>query len=199
MVCSRKSLRTRVPMKDRCSFMLFAAIVLLIAIRPASAQVSAYGTIAVTNYAYSFNGDALNEGKDRVGIGAGGFYNFPIQSRLTAGIDVRGSVTPGPTGGEKVFVSGRIGFVPKRNPLRPYVQIGGGVISANVPGYSNIVHSQTATHGALDLALGLDVRLSRGFDWRAMEVESGAGVGSNSSSGSASISTGVLYRFGPRA
>ena len=186
-------------MKYRCSFILFSAILLLVAIRPVSAQVSAYGTIGVTNYGYSFNGDSLTFSKDRVGFGAGGFYNFPIQSRLTAGIDVRGSVTPGTTGGEKVFVSGRVGFVPKRNPLRPYVQIGGGVISANVPGYSNIVHSQTVTHGALDLALGLDVRLNHGFDWRALEVESGAGVGSMSSSGSASISTGVLYRFGPRA
>jgi hypothetical protein len=185
-------------MKHRLSC-AFVAALFLSALSCANGQVSAYGTVAATNYGYSFNGDSLRTGGTYVGYGLGGYYNFPIQSRLTAGIDVRGSVSPRVSGGEKAFVSGRFGFVPTRFPLRPYVQFGGGVIRTKGPAFAFLASPQTVTHGALDLALGLDVRITHDFDWRALELESGAGVGSSSSSASASISTGVVYHFHPRS
>ena len=185
-------------MKHRLS-RVFVAALFLSALVCAHGQVSAYGTVATTDYGYSFNGDSFTIGGPSIGFGLGGYYNFPVQSRLTAGIDLRGSVSPRLSGGKKVFVSGRFVFVPTRFPLRPYVQIGGGVIQAKVPAFAFLASPQTVTHGALDLALGLDVRITHDFDWRALELESGAGGGRSSGSGSASISTGVVYHFHPRS
>jgi hypothetical protein len=65
-----------------------------------------------------------------LGFPGGGFYNFPIQSRLTAGIDGRMSYGLGTRGGVSVTGALRVGFVPKVNPLRPYFQLGGGVVSS---------------------------------------------------------------------
>ena len=185
-------------MKHRLSC-VFVAALFLSALGCANGQVSAYGTVATTDYGYAFNNDSLTIHSSSIGFGSGGYYNFPIQSRLTGGIDVRGSVSPKLSGGKKIFVSGRFGFVPTRFPLRPYFQIGGGVIQAKVPAFAFVASPQTVTQGALDLALGLDVRITHDFDWRALELESGAGVGSSSRAASASLSTGVVYHFHPRS
>jgi hypothetical protein len=60
----------------------------------------------------------------------GAFYNFPIQSRLAVGIDGRVLYCAGPHGGTTAAAALRIGFVPVRVPLRPYLEIGGRVVSA---------------------------------------------------------------------
>lgn len=161
------------------------------------AQTAMYGAVSVTDYGYTVNGSGhFSVGSGGIGGAFGGFYDFPIQSRLHAGLDAHVAFGGGSVTGVKGFVSGRFSFVPNHNPLRPYLQIGGGFISAHVPRLTNIVGPQTITSGALDLAAGLDCRLTRSLDWRALELESGAGGGTKAS-GSASISTGVVYHFGP--
>ncbi len=195
--------KTRALLSDfRCHL---ASLLLIILTTPhiAKAQVSVYGTVAVTNNGYSQTGsnDLINGG-DHVGFIAGGTYNFPIQSRLTAGIDLRGAYTPSAYGGGMGVASLRFGFVPHRNPFKPYFQIGGGFVTTTTPSYvlsgipsSVTVQKQSLTTGALALALGLDIRISHSFDWRALELQSAAGRSGTTRTGMASISTGIVYHF----
>jgi hypothetical protein len=161
-------------------------------------KLSVYGTIGASNYGYSFNGNSLTISRDQFGFAGGAFYNFPIASRATLGVDARGSFSPGDTGGAKGFVSARAGFVPTSSRLRPYFQLGVGEVHAKVPAFSFTVGAQAINKFAVDLALGLDVRLTTSLDWRAFELEGGAGSSGNGGTGvgSASFSTGIVYRFG---
>lgn len=114
----------------------------------AGAQAAAYGEIGITSYGYTTHGGGLTYGSDRLGGMLGGFYNFPIQSRFTAGIDAHVGFGMHTNTGFKGGAAARFGFVPHRNPLRPYLEIGGGVVSAHLP-------SESITTGALDLGFGL--------------------------------------------
>ena len=141
-------------------------------------------------------------GNLHVGFMTGGTYNFPIQSRLTAGIDLRGAFSPSDHGGGMGAASLRFGFVPHRIPFKPYFQIGGGFVTTTTPSYvlsgipsSVTVQKQSLTTGALAIALGLDLRISHSFDWRVLELQSAAGRSGTTRTGMASISTGVVYHF----
>lgn len=171
----------------RCCFVVIAVLFLLFSGRAARAQAAVYGEIGVTNYGYSVHGGGLTVSSDRLGGTLGGFYNFPIQSRLTAGIDGHVGFGLHTNTGMKGFAAARFGFVPLRNPLRPYLEIGGGVVSAHLP-------SGSITTGALELGFGLDVRVTPRLDWRAIELESAAGGGTRNA-GSASLSSGLVYHF----
>jgi len=183
------------PLKHfRCLFASFILLPLAIS-QTAKAQVSVYGTVGVTNYGYAFNNNGLTYNSDRVGFGAGVTYNFPIQSRLTAGIDLRGAITPSATGGGLGAASLRFGFVPQHNPFKPYIQIGGGFITAKVPASSFTVGKQTLTTASLDLAFGLDLRITPSLDLRLFEIQGAGGSKGSSKTGSAAISTGIVYHF----
>jgi hypothetical protein len=176
----------------RCLLAFFILLALATPLMSQS-QVSIYGTVATTNHGYTLNNGSLSNGGDHFGFGAGGTYNFPIQSRLTAGIDVRGGISPGSTGGASGAVSFRVGFVPHRNLLRPYFQIGGGFVTSKV--YSFGGSSQTVTAGSADLAFGLDVRITPSFDLRLIELEGAAGRSGSTGAGVGKLSTGVVYHF----
>jgi hypothetical protein len=183
------------------------AIVFLLSISPvAKAQLSAYVTPMFTGWGLSDNSNTITINHGSGGIGGGVFYNFPIQSRLTAGVDMRGSDSLGNYGGDAFSASLRIAFVPRKVRLRPYFQIGGGVVSAPYTQYSAICSftcavtstSKRATDGAALLAFGLDVRLTRSFDLRAIEYGAEAGpTGTSNSpkSGFGFLSTGVVYHL----
>ena len=182
-----------------------ASLVLILFIAPhiAKAQFSIYGTLGVAGYGYSQAGsNDVIFGRDHIGFGAGATYNFPIQSRLTAGIDLRGAVAPSDYGGSMGTASLRFGFVPHHNRLKPYLQIGGGFVTAKTPSYvaygipsSDTVQKQSFTNGALALALGLDVRILPSFDWRLLEIQSAAGGNTSNNTGMAAVSTGIVYCF----
>jgi len=157
------------------------------------AQTSVYGNVAVTNFCLD-SSSHTNCKSDTLGLLAGGFYNFPIQSRLTAGIDGRMSYGLGTRGGVSVTSALRIGFVPTHNPLRPYFQLGGGVVSS---AGGDPLQGQRKTSGAVQIALGLDIRLTGSIDWRALEIGGATGVGSTSSPGAGTsyIGTGVVYHL----
>jgi hypothetical protein len=172
---------------------LFGLFLLLLPTQTAPAQTSIYGSVAVTNFCRS-GSFYTNCKSDTLGFLGGGFYNFPIQSRLTAGIDGRMSYGLGTRGGVSATAAFRIGFVPHQNPLRPYFELGGGVVSS---AGGDPLQAQRKTNGVLQLALGLDIRLTPSIDLRALELGGAAGAGSSSSpaAGTAYIDAGVVYHF----
>jgi hypothetical protein len=172
---------------------LLCFVVFLLLTLSARAQTSVYGTVAATNFC--LNGSSSTDCKsDTLGFLAGGFYNFPIDSRLTAGIDGRVSYGLGTRGGVSVTSALRIGFVPHHNHLRPYFQLGGGVVSSSG---GDPLQAQRKTSGAVQLAFGLDIRLTNTIDLRALELGGATGVGSNSNPGAGTsyVNTGVVYHF----
>jgi hypothetical protein len=142
-----------------------------------------------------------------VGTGSvGGYFNFPIQSRLTAGVDVRTVYSPGSHGGSFTGAALRIGFVPHTVRLMPYFQLGGGVANTSAKFYtvytstgSQTYDSKSFTNGALELAFGLDVRLTDRFDWRVFDYGAAAGGGgSNPTAAMGFLTSGVVYHFRQR-
>ena len=172
----------------------------------ARAQVSAYGAVALTDYSL-FNNNVSAAKSDTGGIIGGVFYNFPIHSRLTAGIDARGSYGFGDRGGTAAAVALRIGFVPERVVLRPYFQLGGGVVSSTFrigqltgPVTEGLTTQPTRfTSGGIEFAAGLDIRLSKSFDLRAFELGAIAPTSSTGAAGSAWLDAGVVYHFPKRS
>jgi hypothetical protein len=166
-----------------------------------------YGSAALTNFVFVNNGNS-DAKSDTGGFIAGGFYNFPIESRLTAGIDARVSDGFGARGGTTVLAALRVGFVPKKVVLRPYFQIGGGVVTSSVAvgqitgpvsqGLS--LQSTRYTSGTVEFAAGLDVRLTGSLDLRALELGAAAPVSESTSTGvgSAFLDVGVVYHFRKR-
>jgi hypothetical protein len=183
-----------------CLFALFAPT------QSSQAQVSVYGTAALTDFGL-FKSSSSAFKSDSGGFVAGMFYNFPIDSRLTVGIDGRGSYSFGPRGGTSAAASFRIGFVPERVVLRPYFQIGGGVVSSTF-NTGQITGSVTQgltsqptrfTSGVLELAVGLDIRLTNSFDLRAFELGAAAsGSASSTNVGSGFLDGGIVYHFSKR-
>jgi hypothetical protein len=171
----------------------------------ARSQVSAYGSVALTNYTL-FNNNSSAAKSDTAGIIGGAFYNFPIHSRLTAGIDARGSYGFGDRGGASAAVALRIGFVPERVALRPYFQLGGGIVSSTFstrqitgPATQALTPQPTRfTSGGVEFAAGLDVRLNHSFDLRAFELGAIAPT-SSMGAGSAWLDAGVVYHFPRRS
>jgi hypothetical protein len=175
---------------------LFLAIGFVTVFAPAAeAQLSAYGTIAWSSYGFNDDGNSYHFDNETASIGGGAFYNFPIHSRLTAGIDGRVLYGPASHGGVTADAALRIGFVPEHVRLRPYFEIGGGVVSAVLdPGFD----PTRITNGALEFLGGLDVRLTDSFDWRAVEYGGAVGSSSNgNASGVVFLNSGFVYHFRP--
>ncbi len=160
----------------------------------AEAQVSAYCMVGLSRYAFNYQGDTSFK-DDTASFGGGAFYNFPIHSRLTAGIDGRVLYGPASYGGTTADVALRVGFVPTRVRLRPYFEIGGGVVSSVLsPGYA----PQRITNGAAEFLGGLDIRLTDRVDLRAVEWGAAAGVSNNdTTSGVGFLEAGFVYHFHP--
>ncbi|SNS91902.1 hypothetical protein SAMN05421770_10372 [Granulicella rosea] len=186
-------------------FLAFSAFL----IPAAHAQYAVYGTASLTGYGFNDGNGNTAFKKDSGGPTGGVFYNFPIQSRLSAGIDARATYSPGNNGGTAELVGLRIGFVPHKVRLRPYFQIGGGVVSSSeqqtvyhysptgaYTGYT--LQSTRYTSGAAEILFGLDVRLTDSFDLRALEWGAAAGASSVNSPSVAFVNTGVVYHFPSR-
>ena len=97
---------------------LLALFVLLPPTQTAHAQSSVYGTVAATDFCLNSSSGTSCK-RATLGFLAGGFYNFPIQSRLTAGIDGRMSYGIGTRGGVSATAALRIGFVPHSQSIAP--------------------------------------------------------------------------------
>ena len=175
----------------------------------ASAQTSLYATAGLAAYGFT-NLDSSSDvhfKKTTGGFGAGIFYDFPIASRVTVGLDGRINGSPGTNGGIMGGGALRIGLVPHRVPLRPYVQLGAGVVHS---GYNSVVlvasgpietlliTRPSVTNGAAQLTFGLDIRLSEHYDLRAIDYGAQALGGSNVHAGVAYLQAGLVYHLHPR-
>jgi hypothetical protein len=158
----------------------------------AEAQVSAYCMVGLSRYGFTYQGDTSFK-DDTASFGGGAFYNFPIHSRLTAGIDGRVLYGPASYGGTTADVALRVGFVPTRVRLRPYFEIGGGVVSS----VSNLgCAPQRITNGAAEFLGGLDIRLTDRVDLRAVEWGAAAGAFNNGpTSGVGFLDARFVYHF----
>jgi hypothetical protein len=185
---------SRMTVRSHCTPILALTFAFLLTLT-ARAQVSVYGSAALTDYIF-VNNNTSTAKRDTAGIIGGAFYNFPIHSRLTAGIDARASHGFGDRGGTFAAAALRIGFVPEHVPLRPYFQLGGGVVSSTFTTYTQGLTTQSTrfTSGGVEFAFGLDVRLSHSFDLRAFELGAIAPA-SSTGAGSAWLQTGVVYHF----
>jgi hypothetical protein len=171
----------------------------------ARAQVSVYGTGAVAGYSVKPDTSSTFSFKSNApGFVVGGFYNFPIDSRVTVGVDLRLAESPGSKGGTAGAAALRIGVVPHHVPLRPYFEIGGGVISTstNAELVNDQVRAGTYTNGAAMLAFGLDVRVTHSLDIRVLDLGAEAGgsttngATAHGSAGAAYADTGIVFHFG---
>jgi hypothetical protein len=189
----------------RCFTSLLALFLIFVPKQKVLAQTSVYGSVALVNYVFQNNNSSAAK-SDTAGFIGGAFYNFPIHSRLTAGVDVRGSFGVGARGGALATAAFRIGFVPERVVLRPYFQLGGGVVTSTfgndqIPQPApQVFNSQPTrvTSGGVEFAGGLDIRLRDSFDLRAVELGAVAG-GSNRDVGSAFLDAGLVYHLHKRS
>jgi hypothetical protein len=167
------------------------------------AQTAVYGTANIQEFGF-IGGDNGNQSyKPANGsINVGVFYTFPSPSRLKAGIDGRVLYGPGYNGGSAYTAALRVGFVPNRNRLRPYVQLGGGVARTQLhqticSGFACNTTTSEATGGVLQLDFGLDIRVSEHFDVRAIDYGADAGGSSVNSVDGVFVGAGVVYHFRP--
>ncbi len=173
-------------------FLLGTALLTVFA-SAAEAQVSAYGMVALSRYGVSYQGSDFNLNGKTASLGGGAFYNFPIHSRLTAGIDGRVLYGPASYGGTTADVALRIGFVPTRIRLRPYFEVGGGVVSADIGPRATPLR---ITNGAAEFLGGLDIRLTDSVDLRAVDYGVAAGASNNGrASGVSFLDAGLVYHF----
>jgi hypothetical protein len=171
---------------------LLGILVVLLSQRPTQAQTSVYFAPTLTAYGYA-EGNGTSFETDSGGFIAGIFYNFPIDSRLTAGIDGRASYSIGSRGGTFETAALRVAFVPDKVRLRPFFQIGGGVVSVS----SNSGVAKRRTNGAAEFSFGLDIPLTQSFDLRALEIGAVAGPASNANPDAVAsfIDIGVVYHL----
>jgi hypothetical protein len=190
----------------RCALVLFSLLAPFTVVPSALAQTAVYGTVDVHEFGLTGGGYGNGSFKPANGsITGGAFYTFPSQSRFKAGIDGRFLYGPGYNGGSAYTGALRVGFVPNRNPLRPYFQIGGGVARTQLhqticSGFACNTTTSEATGGVLQLDFGLDIRVSEHFDIRAFDY--GADAGSSNGDAHPAVAflgAGVVYHFHPIA
>ena len=176
----------------------------MVPIATARAQVSVYGTAAYDIFGFTGGNYGNGDFKPATGgVMAGVFYTFPSPSRFKAGVDGRITYSPGYNGGSAYTGALRVSFVPHHNRLRPYLQLGGGVVTTELNeavetsfGVGEL--STRVTSGALQLDFGLDVRLNDHIDVRAIDYGADAGgSGSNTHAAAAFLSAGIVYHFHP--
>ncbi len=66
--------------------------------------------VAYSSYGFSYHNQGYSFDNDTASIGGGAFYNFPIHSRLTAGMDGRVLYGPASRGGTTADVALRNRF-----------------------------------------------------------------------------------------
>jgi len=185
---------------------LLPCLFLFAAVNVSYAQVSVYGAVALTDYVF-FNDGRSTQKSASTGFIGGASYDFPIHSRMTAGLDARGIYSSsGTRGGGSGLVFLRFGFVPEHVVFRPYLEVGGGVVSSKVSTQITGAYEQGITtlgtrytNGAGGFDVGLDVRLSHSVDLRAIEFGAVAdGSNSKTTVGSSFLDAGLVYHFHQR-
>lgn len=188
--------------KLRCLSVLFIALSFLALTRTSFAQASVYGSASLTSF--GFTGSNYSRGgsfkSDTGGVTGGAFYTFPSPSRFKAGIDGRILYSPGYNGGTAYTGAFRVSFVPHKNRLRPYFQIGGGVASTQlnytICSFTCGTTTNRVTNGVAQIVFGLDVRATPNLDIRALDYGADAGSGNGPAHAAAAfLGAGIVYHF----
>ena len=100
------------------------------------------------------------------GFGIGVYDDFYHAPRFDAGIDVRGNIMRGAGAQLNSFLLGaRVAFKPVSFPVKPYVELLGGV------GGSKAAHNPLYVSKAqYSVSAGADYPLGKRVDWRVLEV-----------------------------
>ena len=137
------------------------------------------------------------------GYNLGGFYDFIHAGSITTGFDMRFSDLHANNGMIRNFLVGvRVSGHPFARPLKPYIQLSGGVGTSKAPESS--VHIRKGEYG---IFAGADYTLGRHVDFRVVEVGYGSlatvssatvGAGGNiaiPASKLITFSSGLVFRF----
>jgi opacity protein-like surface antigen len=159
------------------------------------AQTSVYGSAVSTSF--GFSGQSYVSGtqlKPRTtGFITGAFYTLPSLTRFKTSLDARYTFAPGYNGGKASTAAIRLSFVPNDFLLRPYGEFGGGIASTQL--HQNICTGTTCrqttsqlTSGVVQFGGGLDIRLNRLFDIRALDYQYDTG-------GRAGVTHSAMHSF----
>jgi hypothetical protein len=100
------------------------------------------------------------------GIGFGAFDQFAHTPLLDAGVDLRVNIQKGANAHLNDFLLGaRVAFHPFVMPLKPYVEVLGGVGGTRAA--TNPIYQNRATYEGL---AGVEYKLAKHIDWRVVEV-----------------------------
>ncbi len=168
----------------RCAF---CVCLLLLCGSAARAQIALYGNFEATN----LNGAQFNANNTSSWVTGGtfglydDFYSFgPVKF----GTDVRGSVLSSDSKSlNKILVGVRLAVKPPVLPIKPYVQLNGGVASLSQGSYKPGYKLAYEVNGGVDLTFLPHV------DWRMVEV--GGGEISDVAGSQFHVATGLVFRF----
>lgn len=104
------------------------------------------------------------------GFGIGVYDDFYHAPRFDAGLDVRGNIMRGAGAQLNNFLlGGRVAFKPVSFPVKPYVELLGGV------GGSKAAHNPLYVSKAeYNVSAGADYPLGKRVDWRVLEIGYGS-------------------------
>ena len=181
---------------------LLVLVLALLVSSAALAQTAVYGSVMYDKFGFT-GADYSSGGSFKPATGGvigGAFYTFPSQSRFKAGLDARVTYSPGYKGGQAYTGALRVSFVPTHNPLRPYLQLGGGVASTDlnstVCSFSCSTSQNRVSNGVAQIVFGLDVRATSHIDVRAFDYGADAGSGSGPAHAAVGfLDAGIVYHF----
>ncbi len=152
----------------------------LLCVSAARGQIALYG---------NFEANDLTQTSTFVTGGTFGLYDdFYKLGPISFGTDVRGSIlSKDQTNLSKILVGVRLAAKPPILPIKPYVQLNGGVAKLTAgqiqPGYKL----------AYEINGGVDLTFLPHVDWRMVEI--GAGEISGQPDSQFHIATGLVFRF----
>jgi hypothetical protein len=161
------------------------------------AQVAAYFTYSPTDFLLTGNA-SISAGGIANGGTLGVSFEHLHEGRFVTAVDLKNTfASKTHARGDAAAVDYRIAFVPHRVPLKPFIELGLGVVTVHDPNAVPYRPTPSITDAVLDLALGLDIRLNHSFDLRIAD-QGDAPFRSNASSGSVGASIldlGVVCNF----
>ena len=181
-------------MKSRCAVVLFFLTLITSSISTEAQKSGVYGNFDATNYSQSGNGNSFWT----YGPNAGLYYNFIHVGPVTLGGDLRANYLFGDNYlYRSALIGPRASFKTPTLPLRPYAQFSFGVGGARG---SDIPSVQSRWNNKFHYMIfgGVDMRLTRRFDLRPVEVGYGRmSQGSNFHDSIVTVGSGVVFHFKP--
>lgn len=201
--------------------LVFLAALLVFLPSPLCAQtLSVYGTVTTVHASNVYSGIQFSSpggtqytGFWAAGVGGGVTVNVVRLPVGSLGFDLRGSVEPGPKGGNTALAGVKFGFHLPDSRLKPYAQASVGLLTTRTQDQSVIVNTApsgymtvtsysgevTSHYIAFEGLGGIDYGINPVVDYRIIEVGVGSGHRTGFSSGEnatfLTINTGIVVHF----